>query len=260
MIKKLLCSSLFLVFMLGYAQDTETVIPIATDRPGAGTSPGLVGKGYLQLETAAQYEGYDSGNLRSKVWILNTSLLRFGLLDNLELRLGWDFQEIKTEINGMESSDIQSGYTPLLVGLKVGVTEEYGLLPQIGIIGHIFLPFSAGKDFKPHNTGAEILLAFSNTLDENSSLDYVLGANWGNDSAELNFAYSFSYGRSFTTKFGGFAEVYGVLPENSKGQNFWDIGFTYLLNNDLQLDASFGTGFDNDQSILLGAGISYRLR
>jgi len=233
-------------------------MPMTSDRPGAGTSPSLVGKGSLQLETGVQYESYGSGILKSKVWTFNTSLLRFGLLHNLELRLGRDFQEIRTEINAVKSTDIQSGYTPLLVGLKVGVTEEIGLLPQVGIIGHVFLPFAADNDFKKQNTGAEMLLAFSNTLDENSSLDYVLGANWGNDSAELNYAYAFSYGRCFTTKFGGFFEVYGVLPENSKGQNSWDIGFTYLLNNDLQLDASFGTGFDTDQRILLGAGISYR--
>lgn len=260
MVKNLLLIGLLLFCFLAHAQDTLIEAPIATDRPGAGTSPGLVKKGSLQLETGAEYEHYDNGSLESKVWTFNTTLLRFGLLDNLELRLGWDFQEVKTEIRGVKLRDIQSGYTPLLAGLKLGVTEESGLLPQIGIIAHLFLPFSAGNDYKPYNTGGEVLLAFANTLDENSNLAYAVGASWGNDSAELNYSYVLSYGRSLTKKLDGFVEVYGVLPENSSGQNSWDMGFTYLLNNDLQLDISLGTGFDTDQSILLSAGISYCLR
>lgn len=115
-------------------------------------------------------------------------------------------------------------------------------------------------NYRTDNTGGEVLLAFSNMLDENSNLDYTLGAGWGDDSAELHYSYAFSYNRSFTKNLGGFVEVYGTLPENSSGQNSWDTGLTYLLNNDLQLDASLGTGFDTDQSILLSAGISYRLR
>lgn len=98
--------------------------------------------------------------MESKVWTFNTTLLRYGLLDNLEVRLGWDFQQIKNKTNSAAPNDFQSGYTPLLVGLKVGVTEENDLLPQVGIIAHLFLPFSAGKDFRTDNTGGESCLRF----------------------------------------------------------------------------------------------------
>ncbi len=182
------------------------------------------------------------------------------MLDNFELRLGWDFQQLTTKQNGEEKPDLKSGFTPLLVGFKVGVTQEQGLLPHIAVIGHLFLPFSAGADYKPDTTGGELLLGFSSTLNEQSSLGYSFGATWGDDSSVVNYTYTFSYNRNFTDDLGVFAELYGALPENSKGQNSWDAGLTYLINNDLQVDASVGSGFDTDQCILLSAGISYRFR
>lgn len=256
----LLCLSIWLGCFSLQAQDPDKEAPIATDRPGAGTSPGLVGKGFLQLEVGAEYGDYDHEAMDSHIWTFSTLLVRYGMLDNLELRLGWDFRQIETEINGVIVNNLQSGYTPLLAGLKVGVSKEKGLLPEIGVVGHLFLPFSAGSDYKTRNTGGEILLAFSNSLNGKSSLDYVLGVGWGGDSAELNYSYALSYGRSFSKKLGGYLEVYGVFPEHSSGQNLWNIGFTYLINGDLQIDASFGTGFDTDQRSLVGIGISYRLR
>ncbi len=58
------------------------------------------------------------------------------------------------------------------------MTEENGLFPLIGVIAHLFLPLSAAQDYRTENMGVEILLAFFNTLDENSNIEYT-GARVG---------------------------------------------------------------------------------
>ncbi|WP_340076035.1 transporter [Leptobacterium sp. I13] len=232
---------------------------LVTDRPDQTESPTLVPKGYLQVETGAFYEDNGDGVFKEKTMTYNTTLFRYGLLDNLELRLGADFARVTTEINGIKLSDVANGLSPLLLGLKIGITEEKGTLPEIGLLGALFLPFSAGDDFRPATTGADIRLAFAHTLSEKSSLSYNLGAQWGNDSPEVAYIYTLAYGYSLTDKLGLYAELYGDFPENGTANHFWDAGMTYLLSDNIQLDATIGTGINNDQNILLSAGVSFRI-
>ena len=42
--------------------------------------------------------------------------------------------------------------------------------------------------------------------------------------------------------------------------HYWDAGFTYLANNDLQFDVYVGTSITEGQDILLGLGLSYRIK
>ncbi len=242
-----------------FSQETNPLGPLVTDRPDATESPTLVPKGYLQIETGAFFEESGNDTFKEKTTTFNTTLLRYGILENLELRVGWDFAETKTEINDTELDDIASGLSPLLLGAKIAVAEEKGLLPEIGIIGHVFLPFTAGKDFRPETTGVDFRFSFAHTLSKKSSLSYNLGAEWGNDSPEAAYIYTVAYGYSITNTFGIYAELYGDLPEDSSANHLWDAGLTYLLSDNIQLDATVGSGITEGQNLLLSAGISIRL-
>jgi len=232
---------------------------LVTDRPDATESPTVVPAGYIQIETGAKIEESEFGFLKETTTTYNTTLLRYGLLDNLELRVGWDFNEIKTESNSLTSAGVQSGLSPLLFGAKVAITEEKKWLPEIGIIGHIFLPFTASNDFRPETTGVDFRFSFAHTLSEKSSIAYNLGAQWGDDSPEAAYIYTIAYGYSITDSFGLYAELYGDFPEDNKANHLWDAGLTYLLSNSIQLDATVGSGITEGQQLLLSAGISIRL-
>jgi len=99
-----------------FSQEKTNPGTLVTDRPDATEAPTLVPKGYLQIETGALYEDAGENQFKQKTTTFNTTLLRYGLLDNFELRVGWDFAEITTEINGIELDDIASGLSPLLLG------------------------------------------------------------------------------------------------------------------------------------------------
>lgn len=258
--KKLLLLTVFFggtVYVL--SQEAETKTPLVTDRPDATEAALTVPVGTLQIETGAFYTAFEDSNVKNEVLAYNTTLVRYGLLDNLELRLGWNFEETRTTVNGTKLMDVQSGLSPLLAGMKVNITKENGLMPDIGLIGHIFLPFSAGDDYKPETTGVDFRFSLAHSLSENSSIGANIGAQWGNDSPEAAYIYTLVYGRSITDAFGFYIELYGDLPENSQSNHFWDAGITYLLMNNLQLDATIGTGITEGQDLLLSAGLSYRI-
>lgn len=256
----LLSLLLFLPFLAFAQEDSKTSEPLVTDRPDATEASSTVGKGVLQFETGGLYETYESNNVKTENYTYNTMLIRYGLLDNLELRLGWDFVEGVTKVNGNKLDNVMSGLSPLLLGMKLDIAEENGCMPEIALIGHVFPVFSASEDYRPEYTAVDFRFSLSHTLSEKSSLGYNIGAEWGNDSPEAKAIYTLAYGYSFTDRFGMYAEVYGDFPEDSSANHYWDAGVTYLVNNDLQLDAYVGTSITEGQDLLLGLGFSYRAK
>ena len=233
---------------------------ISTDRPDQTEASNLVPKNFLQIETGAFYETVEVNDLKSKATTFNTTLLRYGLLDNLELRVGFDFTEVKREFRGRELTDRLSGFSPLLLGVKIGIAEEKGFLPEIAFIGHINMHGFASTDFKTKSTGTDFRFSLAHTLSEKSSLGYNIGMAWDGDITTASYLYTLAYGYSISDKVGAYIELYGDIPENSSFNHLWDAGFTYLINDNIQLDISGGTGItQNVQDLFLSAGISVRI-
>jgi len=217
--KPLIIILVFVNTLMVVAQE-ENFIPMVTDRPDATESPSTVPIKSLQVETGGFYTSLEENNLKTEVYGYNTTLLRYGLLNNLKLRLGWNFEEARFKQGSQELNNKLSGFSPLLAGVKVSISEEKGIMPEIGLLGRLYLPFTASKDYRPENTGADFRFSFAHTISENSSLAYNLGAQWLDDNGELSYVYTLVYGYAISEKFGVYAEIYGDLPENNRSNHF----------------------------------------
>lgn len=258
--KPLLIAGLTITTLTAAQTIERNTEPLITDRPDATESPYTVGKGNFQIETGASFIDNSTDKLDQTETIYNTALLRYGLSQNFEIRVGWDYINAQTKRNQLELFN-DTGFNPLLVGAKIEITDENGWIPQIGLLGHLRLPFTAVSAFKPENTGMEFLFSFDHTLSDKAGLGYNLGARIGDDRS-LEYTYTIAYGHSLTEKIGVYGELYGSFPEDNKAAHLWNAGFTYLVNNNLQLDATLGTGFTSsatNQQLLISAGVSYRI-
>ena len=113
-----------LVFNNSFSQEIEIPNVLITDRPDATEASSTVGKGTLQIETGAFYDSFTNNNVNFKNYTINTTLIRYGILENLELRIGWDFVEGITTENNLKLNNITSGLSPLLLGVKIDVSKE----------------------------------------------------------------------------------------------------------------------------------------
>ena len=80
-----------------------------------------------------------------------------------------------------------------------------------------------------------------------------LGYNVGYDffgEGKGNLTYSISLGVSITDQFGFYIEPYGNLLEFKTYESSFDAGITYLINDQAQLDFSFGTGINHNMNYL----------
>ena len=73
-----------------------------------------------------------------------------------------------------------------------------------------------------------------------------------------SFTYSAALGFSISESFGGYLETYGAFFEGRFFESNFDIGFTYLLNQNFQLDVSYGTGLNNDMKYV-STGFSWNI-
>ncbi len=240
------------------AQTADQPVGLVTDRPDATEAPTTVPKSSLQVETGAYTTNFDDGSFREEVVGYNTTLLRYGLSSNFELRMGWNLENTRVELNNQEIENL-NGFSPLLFGAKLGVAPEQGWRPEIGLIGHLFLPFTASSDYKPEYTSADFRFAFNHTLSDKSGLAYNIGGQYGADSPELAYIYTIAYGYGITEKIGLYAEIYGDFPEDNRANHFWDAGVTYAIAPLAQLDATIGKSITKGQDLLVSAGLSFRI-
>jgi len=254
----------FTIPLFNLLAQTENVVNdadvLVTDRPDATEASSTVGKNVIQIETGGLYESFKDNAIKFESSTFNTTLIRYGVLSNMEIRLGWDFTEGVTKVNGNKLDNVTSGFSPLLLGVKIDIAKEKNGWPEIALIGHVFPLFTASNDYRPESTAVDFRFSLSHTLSEKSSLGYNLGGEWKSDSAAAAAIYTVAYGYSISEKIGMYLELYGDLPEDNKANHYWDAGLTYLVSNDLQLDVYAGTSITEGQDILVGLGLSYRIR
>ncbi|PLX17502.1 MAG: transporter [Salinivirgaceae bacterium] len=257
--KKTLFFIILFISINGYLFSQNELV---TDRPDQTESSVTVPLKSLQIETGFLMETTKSDYLEINDFAYNTTLFRYGLLENFELRLGLEFLGSDVKLKGADTDTSYSlnGLSPLYVGFKVMVRKEEGIWPEVAFIAGLDIPNTANEDFRPDYSTPSFRFAFSHTLNDRFSLGYNLGAEWDGYTADPGYYYSFVLGASITESVGGFVEAYGTFPEKDSQRHLIDGGFTWLVTPVFQLDFSAGLGL-NSSAIdhFISAGLAYRI-
>ena len=76
------------------------------------------------------------------------------------------------------------------------------------------------------------------------------------------FNQSFSLGRSWSEKLGSYTEWYVLAPtdaDTNRPENYFNAGFTYLFNKNVQWDIRAGVGLNEAaDNFFVGSGLSLR--
>jgi hypothetical protein len=239
---------------------------IITDRPDATESPNTVEPGFVQIETGGYYTRFEENDITSETLGYNTTLARIGLLENLELRLGVNYEQnqLTSKMGASEVSSDFKSLTPMLAGIKINLFEGRSGT-DFGFLGHLYLPFTTstpealeGMTPEPKTTGADFRFSVGHELSDRSGIAYNLGGQWSGDNTGMAFVYTVAYGYALSDKIGAYVELYGDAPELSSANHYWDAGFTYLAGWNLQYDLTFGRSITDGQDLLLSAGLSYK--
>lgn len=232
--------------------------PIAPDRPDFTEGTGLVPPGHFQVEggvTLARVEDVDSTSL-------GELLVRFGIGERSEARLGLGSYTRMDE----KLADV-SGFEDPALELKIRFTDEAGELapgrPAVALVLGTSVPVG-DRELTSDEWVPAAIFAFDWDLGR-----FGVGANLGgsyeagtdeSDRFVQAFA-SVSAGFAATDRLGTYLEWYGFSEEEKGGPSthYLDGGISFLINNDLMVDARIGTGLnDADPDWYAGVGASVR--
>ena len=231
--------------------------PLVTDRPDFTEASSTVGRGVLQLEFGYTYTQNRDNGSETISHSIGEPLFRYGILaDWLEFRFA-AFPTIEERNPAGGPNDTTTGTEDLYLGLKIGLTRQEGILPEMAILPQMTVP-TGNSAFSNDQTlpGVNWLYswAMSNDLAVNDTGD-----------AYTEWAQSATAAFSITEEVGGYVEWYGLFPHAATGrvkpEHYLNGGFTYLFSNDVQFDIRAGYGLnDASDDVFIGSGLSVRFR
>jgi len=225
---------------------------IRADRPYQTPTVAVTPKGYFQMEHGFSVEDTEPGF----VYQYPASLWKYGLNNKTEVRLVTQYRRIQKSPN----PDV-SGFLPLALGLKTTLTQGHGVLPSISFLGHVTIPGLGHEDYDVHFLAPDVRLAFHHNVSAMYSIGYSLGAEWNGNDAEPRFHYSLLNSVALGNKWGLYIEGHGSALQRHRDpfEVRVNAGLTYLVNNNLRLDASAGQGLTTGATgKYIALGFSYR--
>lgn len=233
---------------------------LITDRPDQTESSRTVPLKSLQFEFGALFEEDKTESWENSTRQYPGVLLRYGLLQNLELRFGGSYGKSQwmSRVNTGEEKTV--GLNPLSAGFKLFISEEKGIWPELAFIGGVSLPRTGHPNLQLENLTPSFLFAGSHTLAEYLGLGWNIGAEWESFNPKPNGIYSVVLGISASERLGIFIESYGRYAMDEAADHRADTGFTYLIMNNLQIDASAGLGISEAApDYFISFGASFRI-
>lgn len=171
----LIASLLVLGFSLKASDGDDDFSP---DRPGMATGPGVLGSGLWQFETGFGYEAEKQNGGYNKTFTLNTSMLRYGISDNAELRLQLDGFGVKEAGSNKLSAFLAAPVTFAALCLDFSITESTGAFLET------YNYFSKGGE-----PSFNLDFGFSWNVLDNLQLDLFSAINLNNISSYLNVGF-----------------------------------------------------------------------
>lgn len=245
-----------------FAEDEEDHIETDRDSFTPATTTAAAGRSILE----AAYSFIDNRN-RYDTHSFPESLLRYGLNDRFELRLGWNYEVggAASPVSGSSIGEIDETArlereSELTYGLKAGLFEQDGWVPRTAVIAHAFTPTSGVATTTDFVTTIVSGWEFSNRWQLDGALRY------GQTTEEKDHFNQWSPSVVLKIPAGdkwyGHVEYFGILSAGraeEKEVHFISPGVHYLVTRNLEVGIRVGWGLNHDASNFFNnVGVGWR--
>lgn len=240
---------------------------LVTDRPDQTESAAVVERGRVQIEVGAAWSAERDAPNDEESFEAVAALVRIGLVERLELRVGWDGY-IRQEVDLGRGRLTTEGAGDASLGAKLRLADELGGRPEMALLAGVSLPVGE-SGIGSERADPSFRFAAAHTLSDRLGLAYNVGVAWatetdrrGESHTLSSWVYTVAAGTSLGGALSGFVELFGEIPGSAAGDaaHSFDGGFTYLLRPHLQLDVAAGVGLtDAAPDWFAGVGVSIRL-
>ncbi|QXX85902.1 transporter [Acinetobacter lwoffii] len=222
------------------------------DRPGEGLSTGITPVGNVAWEQGLPTARYSKSGDQTATTLSADMLLRTGLSDDLELRLGWAGPTwIQVKSNGQTEED--DGLGDVSIGLKKAIDLDDDKLSMALLAEAIIATGNAGftNEEDIYSLGSVVSYQYNDLVSTALTMRYEWqDSNWAVSAIP-------SLGYRITDRWSGYSELIYRKAESVDNEYALGTGVMYALNDRVQLDANVGVDLDGaDRSYFSGLGFS----
>jgi hypothetical protein len=240
-------------YSLFHPTPSSLLRPLQTDRPDKTESPYTVDAGHFQCEMDLLNYSYDHymvgpGNFRTENLGIAPLNLKVGLCNAA------DFQLIIQPYNHFRTHNLvsgaiqnQSGFGDLLTRLKVNVWGDDEGKTAFAVMPFLKLPTNQHQLGNNSVEGGLILplaIELPHGWDVGLMFEVDLNADALGSSYHAEYVHSITFSHGIIGKLSGYAEFFSALSAQAHAPwvSTFDLGLTYLLTRNVQLDAGVNLG------------------
>lgn len=223
---------------------------LVSDRPDLVETSEVVGKGRVQVETGFLVERERSADEHERTYSMPT-LLRVGLNDAVELRIeseGRTVQHSRDKASGERST--VAVYADTAIGFNWHVLDAGGLRPSMSVLVDAELP-TGSKRLRGEGVRPGLRVVGEWELPGEFELGIMPGVAVENRDEGGRYNYGILgvvLEKGFSERLHGFVEA--ALPQIARSrhggtQARFDVGASWFLSDDLQLDTMFSRGLNH---------------
>ena len=235
--------------------------PFEPDRPRFRSSVGVVPVGRFSLQAGVNFSFDDESGTEVKTLSGPELLLRTGIAERVEGRLGWTgYQSVDVTATGF--NDTTSGVTDMNAGVKIDViSNNTGAVPAVVAVIEASLPIGA-DEFTSDRVDPTAELAFDyNNIDEvfgfSGAVQVSQLENSTTDDTYLQTGLSLSFDQEWDDEVETFLEYFAFFNDDSdiEDSHFLQTGAILTIVPNVTLDAKVGVGLTTESSdFFAGAG------
>lgn len=248
----------------------ELMREMSTDRPDKTESPYTVDAGHFQIEMDVLNYSYDRHNPeRRNIRVESVSIapinLKAGLCNNVDLQLVVEsYTSVRIKDRETPSRARHQGFGDITPRLKVNLWGNDGGLTAFAMMPYLKLPTNQ-DDLGNNSVEGGVILPLAVELPHGFGMGVMTQFDFirdePGDGHHAEFVNSITFSRDIVGNLGGYVEFFSAVSAESGSD--WvgtlDLGLTYGLTEDIQLDAGVNFGVTRSADDLNPfMGISWR--
>ncbi|MEM9166871.1 MAG: transporter [Planctomycetota bacterium] len=240
----------------------EILSPYEQDRATVTPSADVVPVGRFVLEAGATVTYDDEDGVETTNLTTPELLLRAGIFERTEFRLGWDGYS-STEIDTTGFNDTISGGTDMTAGVKVELLDNDGAIPGLAILGQVSIPVGDEEITSDRvDPSAQVVVSYDE-IDDFWRFDASAELSFLEDTTDDSFTevgVAAGSRQRWQEGFESFLEYFGFFrdADGIPDAQFIQGGVIFEASTNIILDARIGAGLTSDSAdMFAGAGISF---
>lgn len=249
---------------------TELLRELSTDRPDKTESAYTVDAGHFQLEMdlvtyARDHDTSGGGDTRTEAWAVAPVNLKVGLLNDVDLQLVLEtWNRVRTDDRVAGTVVRQSGFGDVTVRLKKNFWGNDGGTTALAVMP--FVKFPTNQDGLGNNSvEGGVIVPLAVGLPAGWGMGVMTEVDFLRDETgtghHASFINTVTFGHDIVGKLGGYVEFFSEVSTETGAR--WvgsvDLGLTYGLTDNLQLDAGINIGVtDSADDLNPFVGLAWR--